>query len=177
MKTKLLLAAVTMTMGLFVASCDDNNGDNNTTPQINQTDKDFLTSFAKANLGQITLNQLAADSGTNTGLATYTQSLIQHYKAAQRTLDTIAMRYNFTLPTQPDSSVTNFRTSLLGTPRGRGFDSTFLANQITLLDAQITELNRGTQQATESRLKNFVNQQLPMIQQQRINTDSLRLRL
>lgn len=177
MKTKFWLAAVAITMSLFVASCDDNDGDTNTTPQINQTDKDFLTSFAKANLGQISLNQLAADSGSNTELATYTQNLLQHYQKAQRTLDTIAMRYNFKLPTEADSSVTNFRTSLMGMGRGRGFDSSFLANQITLLDAQIAELNRGTQQATETTLKNFVNQQLPLIQQQRINTDSLRLRL
>lgn len=176
MKTRFRLTALALSFFVLATSCDNNDNDL-PQPAINQTDVDFIRSYTEGNLGQISLNQLAADSGTNASLPAYTQNTLQQFRSAQLSLDSLAQRYSITLPTTADTATTRFRESLLAAGRGDRFDSLFVANQLMQLDSYINKLNTGSSQATEQSLKNYVNQQLPRLQQLRTTTDSLRLTL
>lgn len=174
MKTNLF--ALVLLLGLFISSCD-NDDDDQPTPTLNQTDINYLNQYTQANLAQLSLGQLAMDSGSNSGFSPYTQATLSQYRTAQLSLDSIAQQYNLTLPTTADTASITFRNTLLSTPRGRSFDSLYLSNQLTALDNYLIYLNNGTTQIADSWLKRYIDQQRPLIQQQRINTDSLLLRL
>lgn len=174
MKTKFLLPLM-VAMGLFVASCD--NDEDQPTPGLSQTDINYLNQYTQANLAQVSLSQLALDSGTNSSLSAYTQAGLTQFRNAQLSLDSIAQQYSLTLPTTPDTASVSFRNTLAASGRGRGFDSLYVANQLVALDNYLITLNNGTSQISDSRLRSYIDQQRPLIQQQRINTDSLRLRL
>ena len=177
MKTKIWLAAVALSMSLFVASCDNDDDNDNTTPQLNQSDKDFLTKFTQSNLGGIKINQLGRDSGTDAQIANYSPMLIQDLQAGQKRLDSIASRFSFTLPTTGDSSAVAFYNTLNTTARGATFDSLFIANEIAWQDALLVELNKASNQATQSDLKNYAIQAIPIITRYRATADSIRLHL
>lgn len=176
MKTRFRLTALALSIFVLAASC---NNDDNDLPQpaINQTDVDFIRSYTEGNVGQIALLQLAADSGSNASLPAYTQNALQQFRSAQNSLDSLAQKYSITLPTTADTATLRFRDSLIAAGRGSRFDSLFVANQLIQLDSYISKLNTGNSQATEPALRNYVNQQTPLLQQLRTNTDSLRLTL
>ncbi len=165
-----------VTMGLLIASCD-NDDDDQPTPSLTQSEIDYINKYTQANLAQQSLGQLALDSGTNSSIPAYTQAGLQQYRTAQLSLDSLAQQYSLTLPTTPDTATLSFRNTLLGTPRGRNFDSLYYQNQMLLLDNYLIELNNGSTQTSNTRLRFYIDQQTPLIQQQRINTDTLRLSL
>jgi predicted outer membrane protein len=171
MKTKIWMAAVALSLGLFITSCDDD--DDNQNPQLNQTDINFVTDFTRSNLGQVSINELGRDSGTDAQIKAYSPILVQDYQAAQKQIDSIAARFGVNLPTAADSASTAFYNSLKTTTRGLVFDSSFIANQITTLDALLADLNKASSQATESSLKNYVNQQIPIVTRQKVAADSI----
>jgi len=176
MKTKIWLAAVALSIGLFVASCNNDDNDNQT-PQLNQTDINFINAFTQGNLNEIALNQAALDSGTDAQIANYAQTLIQDHQAAQKQLDSIASRFNLTLPTAADSATLGYRDSLYAGGRGMAFDSSFIANQIVLHDQMLSDLNDAATRATETTLKNYANQQIPIVTNHRTMADSIRQHL
>lgn len=175
MKTRILPLLLIAAMA-FSTAC--NNDDNDQpVPTLTQTEIDYINRYTQANLAQQSLSQLALDSGTNAAIPAYTQAGLQQYRNAQLSLDSIAQQYSLVLPTTPDSATVNFRNTLLGTARGRSFDSLYVQNQLLLLDNYLIELNNATTQTNNTRLRTYIDLQRPLIQQQRINTDSLRLSL
>lgn len=175
MKTKFWLAAVALSATLFfVASCkkDDNNNNDNK-PTLNASDIDFLTRFSQANRSIMTLSELARDSGTDAGVKSYAQMVMRDYQIGQRSLDSIAIAYNITLPTTADTATIAYLSRLRSTTRGTRFDSSFISNQLTIHDATLVDLNKGSSQATNAKLKNYVNLQIPVVTRYRTMADSL----
>jgi putative membrane protein len=159
---------------VFMISCDkdedDNNNNNNNTP--NATDNNFMTQAAYGNYNEIALGQLALTKATNDSVKMFAQMMITDHTAANASLDSLADRYTYSLPTGADSAHLAFKDSL-DTYTGHTFDTAYINSQVrdhqTTIDLFQNEISSGNADSVQ----NFATRLLPKIQAHKALADSI----
>ena len=160
---------------VFMISCDkdeddNNNNNNNNTPSA--TDNNFMTQAAYGNFNEILLGQLALTKSGNDSVKMFAQMMINEHTAANASLDSLAGRYSYSLPTAADSVHLAFKDSL-NTYTGHTFDTAYINNQIrdhqTTIDLFQNEITNGNADSVQ----NFATGLLPTIQAHKALADSI----
>lgn len=173
MKKVMLFAGL---IGVLLTSCAEDTGITNEDRATNETDRMFTMQVAMGNRAEIMAGQLAAQKGTNTGVKSYGQLMVDHHTTAQAQLKTIAA--NAGLPA-PDSVSMEHQMLMqrLNSLTGYSFDTAYINSQVrdhqkTLSIFQM-EVNSGRNPA----VRNFATQNIGMIQMHYNMADSIRRRL
>ncbi len=165
------LAAVIMT------SCDkhddviDNNGN---TP--NSTDNSFMTQAAYANRSQVDLGTLALSKSSNDSVKMFAQMMITDHTGAIASLDSVAMTYNFTLPSTADSAHIMFRDSL-NTYTGYTFDTAYINGQVRDHERMISIYQDDISNGNADNVQSYANRLLPTIQVHKQLADTISINL
>lgn len=157
---------------LFVA-CDNNDDNVQPKPTLDQYDVSFLNKATQGNRATISLNRLAADSGTNPGVKQYALDMVSNFEAAQKTIDSIALAYSLQLPATSDSVVESFRNSMMAMSRGKTFDTSFVGYQMRLHNRYLIDLTDAATNAKNATVKNFASGRIPIVTGFRNRADSL----
>lgn len=167
-RTSQLITAIFLTA--VFASCSKDNNDNTLT--LNSTDQTFMTNAAYANNDEINFAQLALTQSSNDSVKAFAQKIITDHTNAGASLDSIATKYNVTLPTSIDSIHSVLKTQLQGYS-GNQFDTAYIHGQIKDHTTAITLFQNEASNGTNLNVKNFASTNLPALQMHLQMADSL----
>jgi putative membrane protein len=117
------LAAVIMT------SCNKDDDMDNNPDTLNASDNNFVVKAAYVNRNIVELGQLALTKSTNDSVKMFAQMVITDHNAAITSLNSLATKYNFSLPSTADSAHLSFKDSL-NVYTGYQFDTAYVNGQV-----------------------------------------------
>ena len=161
------LAAVIMT------SCnkDDDNLDNNNN-KPNATDNNFMTQAAYANRSEVELGQLALTKSSNDSVKMFAQMMITDHTAAIASLDSLAGRYTYMLPSTPDSAHLIIKDSL-NIYTGYTFDTAYINGQVRDHDRLISIYQDDITNGNADSVQAYANRLLPALQSHKMLADTI----
>jgi len=149
-------------------SCDKNSDTN----ALNSTDHNFVINAAYANRDEIDFANLALNQSSNDSVKMYAQMMITDHTKALMSLDSLAGRYNISLPTEIDSMHAALKTNLM-TLSGYSFDSSYAKGQVTDHENAITLFTNEASNGSDNDVKNFASSNLPVLQMHLLMADTL----
>jgi putative membrane protein len=158
---------------VIMMSCnkdDDNINNNNNTP--NATDNNFMTQAAYANRSEVELGQLALTKSSNDSVKLFAQMMITDHTAAIASLDSLAGRYTYTLPSASDSAHIVIKDSL-NAYTGHTFDTAYINGQVRDHDRLIAILQYDISNGNADTVQAYANRILPTIQSHKQLADTI----
>jgi len=168
-------AALFFVASMFIASCDDDD-DNVDTSSPNSTDTSFVTKATYANLAEIDFARLAQTKSTNDSILSFAQHMITEHTTALSGLDSIANQFNYTLPTTIDSAHAALKTQAMGLS-GIGFDSTYINSQIADHVNAINLFQNEVNLGNNPNIKGYASRMLPHLQEHLARAQSVKSHL
>jgi putative membrane protein len=154
----------------FVYSCEKGSDNNNNS--LNSTDQNFINMAAFSSNAEIDLARLALTQSGNDSIKMFAQTMITDHTMASGQLDSLASRYNVTLPTTLDSAHTALKDTLTGLS-GTVFDSAYIKGQVNDHIAAIALFNNEVNTGNNADVKNFASSKLPVLQMHLQMADTL----
>ena len=172
MKRILSYTAMVLTAAIMITSCDDDEED----ISPNQTDTNFMTMAAYANLNEVDFAQLALTKSTHDSVRWFAQKMVADHSAAMSQLDSIADNFSYTLPTTIDSIHAAMKTQLMALA-GYEFDTAYMNGQIRDHISAISLLQNEINQGRNPSIKNYASEKLPHLEMHKQRADSIRAQL
>jgi len=159
--------------GIFATSCskDDSNASD-----LNATDTNFMQMAAYANHDEISFAQLALMQSTNDTVKAFAQKMITDHTMGLNGLDSLASKYNLTLPTDIDSMHAALKTNLM-TLSGVTFDTAYINGQVKDHQTVISLFQKEQSNGSNQNIKAFATRNLPMLQMHLQAADSIKATL
>ena len=124
MKKCFLFFAIAATISIIGCSKGEENG-----VRVNPQDKGFVHDATLANLAEIVLGQLAADSSQDPEIKAFGQNMVSMHSASAGELEGIASNLGINTPDTLRARHEQLRQLLL-TKKGREFDSLYIHSQV-----------------------------------------------
>ena len=154
-KSTLILLLATATL-FVVTGCDKDETSNNI---YNINDSVFVMKASMANLAEITLGQIAADSAEDASIAQFGAQMVSEHTAAQQQLQTIASSIGMSIGISLDQEHLQLRDSLL-TMKGSSFDSLYIHRQVRDHENAINFFKHESGHGLQKDIKAYVYQEL-----------------
>lgn len=171
MNKKLFFLAALFAIFIGDSACKMDDDIADVTP--NDVDYDFMTKASYANRGKIDFAQLALTRSTNDSVKAFAEMIIADHTAALTSLESLATRYNFSLPGTIDSVHVALKLKLIGFS-GYSFDTAYINGQIkdhtTALNLYRNEISNGF----EPVIKKYAAEHLPHLEMHLQEADSLK---
>jgi putative membrane protein len=164
----MLLAAA-----IIITSCDDDD-DEDISP--NQTDTNFMTMAAYANMNEVDFAQMALTKSTHDSVKVFANMMIADHTLAMDQLDSIADNFNYNLPTTIDSIHAALKTQLMALD-GYEFDTAYMNSQVRDHINAITLFQNEVNQGRNPSIRNYASDKLPHLQMHKQRADSIRAHL
>jgi putative membrane protein len=157
---------------IMMISCnkDDDNIIDNNVP--NATDNNFMTNAAYANRSEVDLAELALTKSSNDSVKMFAQMMITDHSAAIVSLDSLAGRYNFVLPTGPDSAHLVVKDSLTAYS-GYTFDTAYINGQVRDHQQLVAIYQDEVSNGSADSAKAYASRLLPTLQSHLALADSI----
>ncbi len=158
---------------VIMMSCnkdDDNINNNNNTP--NATDNNFMTQAAYANRSEVELGQLALTKSSNDSVKLFAQMMISDHTAAIASLDSLAGRYTYMLPSTSDSAHIVIKDSL-NVYTGHTFDTAYINGQVRDHDRLTAIYQDDISNGNADTVQAYANRILPTIQSHKQLADTI----
>jgi putative membrane protein len=176
---RILFISVFSMAAIVMTSCDkddDNNNNNNNSNTPNATDNNFMTQAAYANRSVVDLGQLALSKSTNDSVKMFAQMVVNDHTAAITSLDSLAAKYSYTLPTTADSAHIIIKDSL-NVYTGHTFDTAYINGQVRDHNNLIAVYQDDISNGSADSIKAYANTLLPTIQAHKQLADTISLNL
>jgi putative membrane protein len=155
---RFVLAAITVALALPVIS----SARRNSSPTM-PTGKQFITSAAKINLGEIALGKLAEQKGANPAVRDFGKLMVYDHTKLEDQLQDLAKAKGITLPTQPGAREANLQQQL-SNESGAPFDQTYIQHMLSGHKQAITDFENEIEHGTNPAFKSYAESGLPLIQ-------------
>ncbi|MDJ1501494.1 DUF4142 domain-containing protein [Xanthocytophaga agilis] len=168
----LLLTACVMTF----SACNDDDDDNSvvTPTTLNTTDKNIIDQAAYANRSEIEMGQLALTKSTDSVIRNFAQMMITHHTSAQASLDSVAGKYSYSLPTGLDSTSQKMKDSLTAITVDSVFSREYILGQRDAhaqVRSKLEAYQNGTGQNND--VKAYVSKTLPVVINHETEADTI----
>jgi putative membrane protein len=166
--TKILIACALSATLLFGCDKDDDDTD----PEYNSTDREFVMKASMANTAEIDAGSLASTKATDGGIQDFGEMMVSDHTTAKSQLKDIADDLRLPAPDSLDAEHVALKTLLMSLS-GRAFDSAYIHSQVKDHQAAIDLFNTQVQNGRNQRLKDYASGQLPHLQHHLDMADSL----
>lgn len=153
-------------------ACDDDEDDDNDNRALSAVDKRFVDRASMTNIAEIELGRVAQGQAADSMVRDFAEMTIEEHQDAQAELKSKVQNTSYQFNEDLDSASVNFRTQLQSLS-GRSFDSTYLANQVSMHAEAISAFENYQSTGNNAALKDYVNKYLPRIREHREMADSL----
>lgn len=132
------------------------------------TDQEIVTQVGAANAAEIATNKLAADKATSADVKSFARKMIEDHQRLQGEMDSLATRLDIAaVPAHTDSLQESFdsrREELTSGNAGSDWDRQFMELQVSMHESTLDLLNRGVAFASNTELRNSLQQAVPVVQ-------------
>ena len=167
--SKTLLLCLSASLLLVACDKDDNN---NSTDNLNQQDRTFISQTSLSNTAEVNAGGLADTTANDPMVKTYGQQMVSDHTTAQTELKTLGTNVGVSTPDSVDAQHAALMHTLM-TLSGRAFDSVYIMNQIadhqTVIDRFEEEVNSGN----KTEVINYASKYLPTLQMHLQMADSI----
>jgi len=146
---------------VFFAACNNNNNSNTS---LNGSDQQFLLQASYSNQNEISAGHAAAVHGSVDSVRFFGQKMVTDHTTAQASLDSLASQFNVQLPQSADSAHGVFFIQLQALS-GNAFDTTYMAAQVRDHQSAVALFQNEISNGNSQLIKNYVSQNLPVIQE------------
>ena len=143
-----------------LAACSKDDDNNN----LNDTDRNFLTMATYSNLAEIDAGTLASTKGQKDSVKMYGAMMVAEHGKAKTSVDSLGKVNNITTPTTLDSLHLLIKQQLMSTAAGRGYDTTYINNQIADHQKTIALFQSEIASGKHQGIRDFATKNLPGIQ-------------
>ncbi|MDJ1467871.1 DUF4142 domain-containing protein [Cytophagaceae bacterium DM2B3-1] len=169
--------------GLLLTACvtsfsacnnDDDDGSVVTPTTLNTADKGIIDQVAYANRSEIEMGQLALTKSTDSVIRNFAQMMITHHTSAQASLDSVADKYSYSLPTGLDSTSQKMKDSLTAITVDSVFSRKYILGQLdahTQVRSKLEAYQNGTGQNSD--VKAYVSKTLPVVISHQTEADTI----
>jgi len=161
-----------LTVALTTFSACKNDDNDNTAPQLNTTDRQFMETAVRGNNAEILTSRLALTRSQDTEVRNFAQMMIDHHSTANRSLDSLARLRKVTLPdaNQVDADAQALLNQLNNLQDGSGtngptFSRAYMLGQIQAHTKSKTEYQAylNNSQAQDVGVRSYASKTLPVV--------------
>jgi len=127
------------------------------------TDKQFLTTAAEINLGEIELGKLAEQKGNNAAVKDFGKRMITDHSLLEDQVKTVAKNEGVTLPTTAGPDVAALQKQL-AKDSGAKFDQAYIQHMLAGHNRAITTFEYQIEHGQNGAIKSYAESALPVIQ-------------
>lgn len=172
MKTNKWIFAIMIASVAWV-SCDDDDDNPLTKPDLNETDESFVEIAARSNMAEIEFGELAATKATDTLVKAFAQEMVNAHTTAQNELEDLADDYrNIDWPNDLSEGHDSIMAKL-DEASGYSFDTLYMRTQIAMHEDAVQHFETGTTASTDARVKAYATKYLPKIEMHLDHADSV----
>ncbi|HLX91353.1 MAG TPA: DUF4142 domain-containing protein [Puia sp.] len=171
MKRKILLlsALTVLALGCHERQPRQEQKDKN---RLGSTDSAFLINASQANFNEIGAGKYAAQDGNSDSIKYFGQAMATNHSNAEKSLDSLSAAFEIPIPHSADLVHETFIENLQFF-RGRSLDSVYINGSIADHQRVIALFIREEGSGTNSRIKAYIAEYLPVIQMDLQTADSL----
>jgi putative membrane protein len=124
----------------------------------------FAIHAAQGGAAEVKMGKLAAEKASDPDLKTFGQQMVDDHTKANDQLTSVAKQENMTLPSDLTAKDEAMYTRLEKLS-GLAFDRAYVADMLKDHEADVKEFQREAHSGTDSAIKNFASQTLPVLQE------------
>ena len=125
--------------------------------------KDFITTAADINLGEVELGKLAEQNGNNQAIKDFGKLMVKDHSMAESQLEQIAKQNAVVLPARPATNVSDLKGQL-SKESGTKFDQAYLQHMLSGHKQAITTFENEIEHGQDAAFKAYAESVLPTIQ-------------
>lgn len=130
--------------------------------QLTQNDREFLKQAAQVNVSEQRLSEIATNKASNQQVQQFAQQLKQDHQSAEQNLSRIAQQVNMQLPKEAEQARQR-KIQELQSLSGEQFDRQFVSHIIDEHQKTINRYENQAQQASNPQVKQYAQNQLPVL--------------
>ncbi|HET9183666.1 MAG TPA: DUF4142 domain-containing protein [Candidatus Angelobacter sp.] len=148
---------------VFLAATAFAQSANSNQATLNQQDREFVNTAAKANRGEIEMGKLAQQKASNDAVKQFATTIVNDHTNAGQQLKSWASQNNITLPTGLTSEDSATKSSL-SSVSGSQFDQKYIQSQLQDHKKAIALFEKQASEGHNPQLKAFAQKTLPVLQ-------------
>jgi len=130
---------------------------------LSDADKDFMNKAAQGGMAEVSLGQLAASKGTDSGVKDFGNRMVTDHGKAGDELKALASSKGVTLPADLDAE-SKKTSDELSKKSGKAFDKAYISDMVKDHEKDVAEFKKASTSAQDPDLKNWVTKTLPTLE-------------
>lgn len=132
-------------------------------PGDSRGDQEFVETAAKANLAEIAAGRMAATKGSDAGVKSFGQQMVDNHSQANTKLTALALKKSFRVPTEADDEARH-AAAKLAVLSGVDFDQKYAAMMVADHEKAVALFERSAKDAKDADVRDFAGKTLPTLQ-------------